>query len=476
MVKVMYDKILSRLREGEDISTIVGTAPGLTVGDILPKTDNPIGVFGKYIIQTTGGDADIKSGAAVLRVIKGNLNENLEPFNADKFVSTSMNLIDPSQFLSHGSDKMYYFPVAAGVWGAYGTTQENNGYVIIGGNLADEGVYFSEEKPTDAGEIAEHGDACPYHEHNGVKYYLPPVGGWLCVFASEKPDGCHVAWSNYNDANAGTFGNSEINLASAIAAVHSWGLAGFVTQAARNVQDSVDLENGIGYVNCDRVNMASLTWTMQTVTTADDNNDSQTHYVFQAQVTNMATNGLCAFDFDGMEISGNVLNYSSTTINSVAALQEALGDSKIYFEKATPTTVTLPATSNSFNADDFGLTYFMLNGELVTTAAYVIAAYQQSGKDQLFNAVTYQKLLAEVVATALCQIDERLTSLENAEAADVLNLVVRRKFDMVGWRLVDAQPASATSPGRFGDYFIDSSYLYICVGANTWKKITISNF
>lgn len=450
----------------------------LTAGDITPKSDDPNEIVGKFAMETTGGDADIKNGKAYLRAVKGNLvsvDGVQTSFNAKKFVSTGMNLVDPTQKYEHGEGFMWFFPVVAGVWGQYGTTQENNGYVVFGDDIASDGVYFVDERPVGASIVASGGNPCPYQEHDGKKYYLPPTNGWLCIFADTLP-ACHIAWSNYNDNVAGVFGNSEIDLSAAIAAVHTWGLAGFVTPA-KVVQDEIDLKAGKGYVRCDRVKLADLTWAMATVVTTDDENETTTTYVFTATVTNMAADGICAMDFDGIEANGNLLNMSSTTISSVNAFKSELGDAYIYFEKDTPSEVALPAVNGEFEANDFGLTYFLdADGELVGVPAYMTAAYYQGGKEQLFNAVTYQKILAEVVATALCQLNERVAALETRQTLNCVNLVVNRKFDMTGWRLVDEQPASATSPGRLGDYFIATGFMYICVATDTWKKITISNF
>lgn len=447
-----------------------GTYKDLIAGGITPKSDEPIEIAGKFAAETTGGDADIKNGKAYLRIIKGNLDASLNPFNADKFVSTGMNLVDSEAMLTIGGKKAYYFPVVAGAFGVYGTTQNNNGYVIVGGDV--DGVYYNATKPT----AESYGSACEKTTYDERDYYTPSSMGWLTIVCNDNTvPACHIAWSNYNDDVAGDFGNSEVSIAAAIAAVHTWGLAGFVTPA-KVVQDVVDLKNLKGYAYCDRAMLKNLTWSMQTVTTTDEEEQTTTVYVFTATVTGMAENGLCAYDFEGLENNGNLLTYSSETINSVNNLKAALDEALIYYEKATPSEVTLSDVDTEFEANDFGLTYFMLNGELVTVAAYVTSAFHQGGKDQLFNAVTYQKILAEVVATALCQFDERLSAIEGRRDVSCSSLTVSRKFDMPRWRHVDAQPAAATSPGRIGDYFITSTYLYLCVETNTWKKIAISNF
>lgn len=458
--------------EETDIQTLLFSGV-LVAGDIMPKSDAPIEVVGRFAAQTTGGDADIKNGTAYLRVIKGNLDDSLNPFNAKLFVSTSMNLVDENQYISGNGVKAFYFPVVAGAFGTYGTTQENNGFIIVGDSHV-ENVFFNRERPSRIEDLVE---ACPYEDHEGKRYCLPPTAGWLTILVrdGEPAPACHIAWSNYNDENAGSFENFDINVSEAIAAVHSWGLAGFVTPA-KTVQDVVDLANGKGYAYCDRVLLKNLTWSMQTVTTTDEEEHTTTVYVFTATVTGMAVNGLCAYDFEGLENNGNLLTYSSETINSVNNLKAALDEALIYYEKATPSEVTLPDVQTEFKANDFGLTYFMLDEELVSVPAYVTTAFHQGGKDQLFNAVSYQKLMAEVVATALCQFDKRLSAVEGRRDVSCSSLTVSRKFDMPRWRHVDAQPAAATSPGRIGDYFITSTYFYLCVETNTWKKIAISNF
>lgn len=458
--------------EETDIQTLLFSGV-LVAGDIMPKSDAPIEVVGRFAAQTTGGDADIKNGTAYLRVIKGNLDDSLNPFNAKLFVSTSMNLVDENQYISGNGVKAFYFPVVAGAFGTYGTTQENNGFIIVGDSHV-ENVFFNRERPSRIEDLVE---ACPYEDHEGKRYCLPPTAGWLTILVrdGEPAPACHIAWSNYNDENAGSFENFDINVSEAIAAVHSWGLAGFVTPA-KTVQDVVDLANGKGYAYCDRALLKNLTWSMQTVTTTDEEEHTTTVYVFTATVTGMAVNGLCAYDFEGLENNGNLLTYSSETINSVNNLKAALDEALIYYEKATPSEVTLPDVQTEFKANDFGLTYFMLDEELVSVPAYVTTAFHQGGKDQLFNAVSYQKLMAEVVATALCQFDKRLSAVEGRRDVSCSSLTVSRKFDMPRWRHVDAQPAAATSPGRIGDYFITSTYFYLCVETNTWKKIAISNF
>lgn len=35
-------------------------------------------------------------------------------------------------------------------------------------------------------------------------------------------------------------------------------------------------------------------------------------------------------------------------------------------------------------------------------------------------------------------------------------------------------PATATSAGNAGDYAVDATHLYVCVAANTWRRVAVA--
>lgn len=441
--------------------------------DIKPKSSAVIDTADQYNIRTTGGDNDIKNGAAALKSIRGSLDAQLRPFIADTFVSTKMNLVDPNQYITINYRKGYYFPVVKGAWGAYGTTQENNGYVIICDQLYT--VYFSETKPT----ADNYGVACLGMNYGDKTYWMPTANGWLTVRPnSGDAPACHIAWSNYNDEVPGVFGNTTKNISTCLQWIHAWGMAGLVGYN-RSVFDEISLEQQKCYRRTDRVKLADLTWTTTTATTGEGDQET-TVYIFKATVSSMAADGLFETLYNGVTLSGNELTIRSTTLTSVEALLLDLGDDYIYFELGTTaiTTfsdlhVTLPKDNT---VDDFGLEYFLYEGEIATGKAYVEEEFAQSGKDQLFNNVTYVKIMAEAVATILCSLNERVKSLECKDTVKCTNLVVERRADISGWREVDAAPAAANSAGAAGDYFVATDYIYICVAPNTWKRASLSTF
>lgn len=395
----------------------------ITATDITAKSNTPLVITNKFTSTTTGGDADLKSGASQFLNIRGYLDPvTLTPFLADSFVSTNMNLVDSAQYLTIDSKKAYYFPVVAGSWGAYGTTQENNGYIIVGGTV--NGVYFKTTKPT----AGSYGSACGKTTYNGKDYYTPSAQGWLTIVCDDNVvPACHVAWSNYNDNVAGTFGNTVKSISTDVQWIHAWGMAA-LSGGGRSVFDEIDVATGYRYRRVDRTLLASLTWVKTTVT--GDDGDT---YVYTATATDMANNGLWATLFANLEVDGNMLIYTSKTISTVSDLQIAMSGYYFYFELATVASSAC-TTTEANTVNDFGLSYFMYNGELVSVPAYVTEGLYQSGKDQLFNAVTYQKILAEVIATFACNHESRLSAIEDKikngfNYLKVMNLDVVRKLN-----------------------------------------------
>lgn len=389
--------------------------------DITPKSQLPVDVAGKFVIQTTGGDADIQSGPALLRSIKGNLSDDLTPFLATSLVSTGMNLVDESQYFTILGMKAYYFPVAPGFWGSYGTTQENNGYVI---NVAKvSGVFFSETKPTSD----NYGTACPTQVYGGRPYALPPSAGWLTIVVTEGSDvpSCHIAWSNGYDDVPGTFSNTVKAINADVQWIHAWGMA-MLEGNGRTVYDEI-VVGGKRYRRTDRAALDSMTWTQST-----EVYDETTVYVYTSTVATMASGGLWKCLFPGLEISGKTLTVRDERIDTVEDLLAALFGYYFYFELETEANSNATVTAD-LTVNDFGLMYFLKETELATVAAFVEIGYYQSGKDQLFNAVTYQKILAEVLATALCNLDSRLSAIEGSiedgfDYLKVVNLDVTREL------------------------------------------------
>lgn len=70
------------------------------------------------------------------------------------------------------------------------------------------------------------------------------------------------------------------------------------------------------------------------------------------------------------------------------------------------------------------------------------------------------------------KVDELVNFAETGApvAIEGLTIASGKKFKILGSRTI----SSATSSGQEGEICWDSSYLYICVATNTWKRIPLT--
>lgn len=453
----------------------------VTAGDITPKSTEPKEAVSLMTIQTTGGSEDIKSGDANFVGVRGTLSDSLVPFLADKFVSTGMNLVDPTKYFALSSNKAYFFPVKKGVWGNYGTTDENNGYIVVG--TAPVGVYFSATRPT----ASSYGSACPTQTSHGKTYYLPGSDGWLVVVMSGNTvPACHIVWSNKSDAEAGVFGNTEKDINAAVQAVHTWGLAGLVG-IERSVFDELDFKAGKSYKRIDRSLLSGLTWTMTTETSETEGGGTTTTYIFTATISAMKSNGLWKAGYAGITLSGKTIEIRSTTITTVAALQTALGSAYIYYELASVVQATISgaAALMANTVNDMGLSYFLYDGELVSVPAYVTEEFYQGGKDQLFNNINRVSLIEEIIADVFNNFEQRLESLSEKFGVELTDIIAmgftknwrHQKNFMDAFILkVDGSPITANIEPEYRGQFAEdetNGILYRAFGVTvaSWKPL-----
>ena len=389
--------------------------PNMSVGGIISKITEAQMSAAKYAIRTTGGDEDIQDGPAFIYSIKGNLDDKSGPFLADTVVSTSKNLVDSSKYLTIASKKSYYFPVVKGEIGTFGTTAKNNGYVIVTTGTVN-GVYYSATKPT----VSSYGEACGFTaDSNNVRHYTPSGDGWLVIICDDDTvPACHITWSGKDDGEGGTFGNNTKSISSDVQWIHTWGMAALFGPNY-NVFDEIDLLNGKRYRRVDRVDLGLQTWTM---TTGQDESQDTT-YIFTSAVSSMKSGGLFKDLSGSCTVSGTTLTVVSSSISSVSDLQTALSGQYFYFELATvASSNTTTTTANT--ANDMGLQYFLYDGDLVETPAYVTEAFYQNGYDALFNAVTRLSLVESLLAHTLSVLDARLSAVASKFGEPLGDLLV----------------------------------------------------
>lgn len=399
-----------------------GTFVPMLAGDLTPKLNEIQQVEGEIAIRPTGGDNDVKSGDAVLYVIKGALDALLNPFNGDTLVCTGENLINPQAAtngvisdnkIASGSNLIVKFPVANGIWGAYGTTQANNGYIIKGASPVAVRQYAHGAAPAVGDTLA----TVSTHVEEGKTYYLPSAG-WLVVEFAEGTDltnvSCHLAWSNSHDDNVAVYSVGTTSIADAKNWIHAWGMAA-LSNKERYIADEIAINGNVTtcYRRTNRMVLSDGVWSVTSTTSqGDGESDPVTTYTYKCEVSDMLENGLWACLSPLVQVEGKTIVVVSTSITTTADLVEALNGYLLYYELATVATSTSYTVSGALTVNDYGLEYFTESGSITGVAAQVVIGYHQNVKDQLLNNVSYVKQLAEVVAAALCQQDARLKAIE----------------------------------------------------------------
>jgi len=449
-----------------------GTYPDLTAGDITPDVDELIDITNIFTIQTTGGDADVMTGPAEFVEVRGTLDDDLNPFIADTFVSTGMNLVNDEQFITTDSKKGYYFPVVKGEWGEYGTSNKNNGYIVLAEDPSKiVAVYFSATKPTNASP----GSACPAHIDHSKTFYLPGDDGWLCIVMADDtvPQSCHIVWNSEMDEEAGVHGNQNKNIAPIVQAIHPWGMGALIGPYYSRF-DRFNLRDKKTYSPIDRTLLTALTFTMTT-----EVGESSTTYVFTApKPTSMLLGGLWRTNYADLTIeegTGNLV-VRSNTITSLEDFTTAITGKLFYFERATEVTTNIDAATAAAllanTIDNFGLSYFTYNSELVTVPAYVTEAFHQTGKGQLFDGLARQALIEKIVAAVFCSLDKRIDGIDAALKNDIYKYVIssltQGKFvnyraldefvSVFERRGVDSPITQGIDPRYIGDIYRDTTH------------------
>lgn len=71
---------------------------------------------------------------------------------------------------------------------------------------------------------------------------------------------------------------------------------------------------------------------------------------------------------------------------------------------------------------------------------------------------------------------ERRWRISHTEALRELHRTIREDLVSGGFRIENKTPANASAIGEAGEICYDSSYIYVCISANTWKRVSIGSW
>ena len=515
------------------------TFPGVTAGDLMPRGDTDIEITERLGIAMQNNKRHIKSGSADLVSIEGIRFDYNEPSTVLKygtdlggyqswedspiegliFLGDNHFIID--QMIEDSGSYNFVFPVVKGVAGKYGVPElgKNNGYVVVGGQETYVGwCSFSSYDDT----------VSNFSEMEGVRlegqpledthvYYIPEDNGVMCVRYASQPSvsqdgtitvdgvevGCHLAMDNKKDDVAGKSNNVTINFGDTIE------LSGIgASDSGLGASDTITVDgNNLIYTrNIDDAKIDDLTWN------CDDGeyDPASGNYIYHfiASVDGMKPDGAIAVT------GGTEQEFIDAYSNGTNVVITGYGDENdpfnrptddldyLVYELATPFVGTLNTQyPGPLPASKYGIVIGLgpVNGFPKEIAPFVTIRYQQSGADQIWNAIAYQKEMAEVTAAALNDLNNRIENVDvdlspvYAEIEEVAEVTAAALNDLNGriesleeipqWEGDDSYRMltfRAEEPGSTIGLFQINPPSYISLeystdNGNTWNTYTVGN-
>lgn len=404
-VKFEFIDFIDELKKGVVIPAL---ADELNINGeaITPHTQNAL-------IETAGGDKSIKSGKARIKSFRGT-NSGVPASNA-KIVATGFNLANPANISGHSIT----INVVRGMFGSYGSAEQNNGYVFT---LPDNSIVVP-------ASVKQNGSAVPTQSVNGITYYLPSQNGaMVATFASDVVMSnvcCHICWSNYRDTDHEAYAVSEINLSSVITSVggtlkRASGSGGFVCDEIKFGDTSAERQ---WYRRVGEVALSSLNF----VAVVAEN--GETAYKYSAEIPGFKANGIYQL------VGSSLTAYVSEKALIIETNQENLSgvnlQGNVKFELETPVTGTHSLTGE-ITVNDFGL--IMLSTASTASEIDFDIDFQTMWKDFIKNLSTEFDREGSVIATALNAIAKKINSIERnlsgkMQKLSVEELEISRKFN-----------------------------------------------
>jgi hypothetical protein len=444
------------------------TFPGITAGDILPRGNTEIDVTERLGIKMQRNTRYIKDGPAQLvgvggvtydydsdRILKYGLNPGYgewRPTLISSIYISGDNFLNTTILSDYSIDSTHLvIPVVKGVEGKYGSVDlgQNNGYVVTGGKENYVGWCSLENFSGQLSDFTQ----LQYRRLSGqpvedsTKYWFPEDDGWLCIGFTAQPQmsqdgtvtvdgvevGCHLAMDNKKDNEAGKANGNLIqvywNTTPPTGPDNEYigqngypvSLAGIrPSDTGYGVSDVLTFdENTIKIVKKTyQVPSSELSWVSGT--SVYDESLGTYLWTWSATIEDMKENGSVATiggyenSFKDAYSDGNslvVIGYGSSDSPYNYPSEEL--DSVVY-ELDVPIEASVGQPSvPPIVASKYGV-IATLDGSGVIPEEYGVfltMEYQQSGGDQIWDAIAYQKELAEVTAAALTQLNSNIQKI-----------------------------------------------------------------
>lgn len=422
---------LSKQQKGQARENIAGAGvsgeyPDLTAGDLVSLDNDRVTIAEKFLIRTTAGDESIDSSkeALLLQVIGGCGEVESDAFKISALQWNGFNELDPEAWeagktsgyitgevsngsIGAGTHKLCIIRCPKCEFGAYGTAEKNNGYLLTatdGTNLVVGdgtviGVWHSPALPAAGTNVT----AVDSHVAVGhpETFYLPDEGYMIIELAAdaELADICaHLAWSKDYEVFKAYVEPQKLILAVSplTTAFETETVNGNTSIVLRGIGSErggifdivvIHPEGGGTYQrNIAKVLLTSLTWTETEIEgeIVEGEGQATSGYRYTAPLPTTGTyaaliDGLIRSDIEGMAISGTNLVFESS---EQITPETAFAGKYVDYQMDTPVTGAHSINPTGKYPDDMG-TEEVIGGDSATGT--IVISYMRGFKDSMRN-------------------------------------------------------------------------------------------
>ena len=398
-----------------------GTYEDLIAGDLV-SFDDRVTVSDNFVIRTTAGNESIESGkeALLLEIVGGCGSLESEAFKINALRWNGANQLDPEAWaagktsgyilgevsggtIGAGTNKLCIIRCPKCEFGAWGTAEKNNGYLLTdrnGNNLkvgdgTVVGMWHSATLPAVGSSVTQvESHEAAGHPHT---FYLPDEGYLVMELAADATladISAHLAWSKDYDTFKEYVAPVELVLAVSdlTSKFDTETINGKTCLILRGIEQGnggifdrivIYAEGGGTYErNIAKQLLTDLTWTETEIEgeIVEGEGESTSGYRYTAALPTSGTyaalrDGLIRSDIDGMNLGSFTLSYDSAEQIDPAT---AWAGKYVDYQIATPVTGTHTIDPTGKPADDMG-TEEVIGGDLPT--GIIVISYIRGFKD-----------------------------------------------------------------------------------------------
>ena len=396
-------------------ASIDGSYPDMNAGNLESWAEENLPVENDFddTVRTTAGDDPISTDdGGVLKSIVP-----ITDFACTGLLATAENQL---RLKTNGGGAVavgagWYFPVPKLTLGTFGTTDENNGLILVaqdGSNITDATVYF---KPMENGVPTKVNDGTVATSqnvtYNGKTYkvYTTSGPGWLIVSSIIYAETCaRIAWEDWYDKFVSPTAEDDLGGSLSLSALFAAAPNGtgkfLVCGRVKTVAERISASQW--KITDPIARIASPVWT----DTPDEVEEGATQtYTHSLVISGIAASGSAMIEGSeqALSVNGTTVSYSDTNATAISGA--------VRYEKEIPATATVNLASD-YALNDVGVE--MKEG--AEGEATFVCEYAQNVADSLANAAPRLNVLR--TSAAAVSLGYGICSTGTYDAAKMVNI------------------------------------------------------